>query len=151
MIYLLHFSKPICPTRTTQHYLGWTDDIDERLRKHRMGKGSRLCAVAIERGIKISLAEIIPGNRQVERQLKRQKNHRRLCPICMPKTPIKPRNNPACPNCGAIWHQKTGCDQCGLTPDDISFNPSNQQNSFWGKHDESEDIARQCEVEDYFS
>ena len=82
MIYLLHFSEPICATRTTQHYLGWTDDIDNRLRQHRKGKGSRLCSVAVERGIKIKLAELIPGDRITERQLKRHKNHRRLCPIC---------------------------------------------------------------------
>lgn len=82
MIYLLHFSKPINPSRPTQHYLGWTNDIDERLRKHRLGRGSRLCEVAAERGITIKLAELIPGDRTVERQLKRQKNHRRICPIC---------------------------------------------------------------------
>lgn len=82
MIYLLHFSQPICSTRTTQHYLGWTNDIDERLRKHRKGKGSRLCEVAVSRGVKIQLAEIIPGDRNLERRIKRQKNHRKICPIC---------------------------------------------------------------------
>lgn len=58
--------------------------------------------------------------------------------------------NPPCPNCKANWDVKTGCDRCGLTPDDIAFNPSNQQSSFWGMHNESEEIARLCEYEDYF-
>jgi hypothetical protein len=29
--YLLHFTRPISPAHTAQHYLGWADDLDERL------------------------------------------------------------------------------------------------------------------------
>lgn len=82
MVYLLHFSRPICPSRPTRHYIGWTSDLDERLRKHRKGKGSRLCQVARERGITFTLAEVWQGDRQLERQLKSFKNAPKLCPLC---------------------------------------------------------------------
>jgi predicted GIY-YIG superfamily endonuclease len=82
MVYLLHFSRPICPSRTTQHYSGWTNDLDERLREHRLGKGSRLCQVARERDITFSLAECWSGDRKLERRLKNYKNAPRFCPIC---------------------------------------------------------------------
>lgn len=82
MIYLLHFSRPVCPTRPTRHYLGWTNDLDQRIREHRQGKGARLTQVACERGITLTLAEVWQGDRKLERQLKRLKNSPRLCPIC---------------------------------------------------------------------
>ncbi|NJM59047.1 MAG: endonuclease [Oscillatoriales cyanobacterium RU_3_3] len=81
-VYLLHFSRPINPSRPAQHYLGWSSDLDERLRKHRKGTGSRLCAVALERGITFVLAEVWAGDRSLESRLKRQHNSRKFCPIC---------------------------------------------------------------------
>jgi predicted GIY-YIG superfamily endonuclease len=82
MVYLLHFSRPICPSRPTRHYIGWTTDLDERIREHRRGKGARLCQVARERGIGFRVAEVWLGDRQLERQLKNLKNSPKLCPIC---------------------------------------------------------------------
>jgi len=91
MVYLLHFSKPICPSRPARHYIGWTNDLDERIREHRRGKGSRLCQVALERGITFTLAEVWQGvypfgelrsNRRLERKLKNFKNAPRLCSLC---------------------------------------------------------------------
>lgn len=82
MIYLLHFRQPISARHTCQHYLGYTTDLDERIRDHRRGKGSRLCAVAREKEISFTVAEVLPGDRHTERQLKAQKNTRRYCPIC---------------------------------------------------------------------
>ncbi len=83
-VYLLHFSRPINPTRPARHYLGSTIDIDERLRQHRKGQGSRLCEVAKERGISFQLAELFidADYRQLERTFKRRRNHPKLCPIC---------------------------------------------------------------------
>jgi hypothetical protein len=78
-VYLLHFSRPINPSRPAQHYLGWAADLDERLWK---GKGSRFCAVARERGITFVLAEVLVGERSLEHQLKLQHNSPRFCPIC---------------------------------------------------------------------
>lgn len=81
-VYLLHFKKPINPSRPAQHYLGWTKELDERIRAHRRGKVSRFCQVAFERGINFKVAEVWIGDRSLERQLKQQKNSRRFCPIC---------------------------------------------------------------------
>jgi len=81
-VYLLHFSRPICPSRSTQHYIGWALDLDQRIRTHRHGKGSRLCQVARERGITFRVAEIWKGDRSLERRLKAYKNAPKLCPLC---------------------------------------------------------------------
>jgi predicted GIY-YIG superfamily endonuclease len=82
MIYLLHFSMPISDRHTTQHYLGYTSDLDTRIRDHRRGKGSRLCEVAKERGIGFTLVEVLEGDRNTERSIKASNNLKRYCPIC---------------------------------------------------------------------
>ena len=81
-VYILHFDKPISPDHTAQHYVGFTKDIDQRIRQHRKGKGSRFCAVAKERVIKFILAELLIGERDLEKAIKRQKNTKKFCPIC---------------------------------------------------------------------
>jgi predicted GIY-YIG superfamily endonuclease len=81
-IYLLHFDRPISAAHTTQHYLGYTTDLDQRLRAHRNGKGSRLCQVARQRGIHFRVAEVWVGDRDLERALKRLKNAPKRCPYC---------------------------------------------------------------------
>lgn len=81
-IYLLHFTQPISPRHTAQHYLGVADNLGQRLALHRAGQGARLCAVARERGIAFVLARTWPGDRRAERRLKNQKNAPRLCPLC---------------------------------------------------------------------
>ena len=81
--YLLHFERPIAPGRhTAQHYLGFTDDLPQRLADHRAGRGARLTEVAKERGIAFYVVGLWPGGRDVESALKRKHNGRRLCPIC---------------------------------------------------------------------
>lgn len=81
-VYLLHFHERINPDRPAQHYLGSTNDLDRRIWEHRQGVGARLCEVAKERGIGFTLAEVWVGGRRLERQLKRQKNGPKFCPIC---------------------------------------------------------------------
>lgn len=81
--YLLHFASPIAPGRhTCQHYLGFTDDLEQRLADHRAGRGARLTEVAKERGIAFYVVNLWPGGRDVEAALKRKHNGRLLCPIC---------------------------------------------------------------------
>lgn len=82
LVYLLHFHQPISPNHTTQHYLGFTTDLEERITDHAAGNGSRLCAVARERGIGFALVNCWEGDRTLERQLKRRKNAPRYCPYC---------------------------------------------------------------------
>lgn len=81
-VYLLHFKKRICPSHPAQHYLGYAFDLDERIREHSLAPRPRLTQVALERNIGFKVAEVWEGDRFLERRLKRQKNGRKLCPIC---------------------------------------------------------------------
>lgn len=83
MVYLLHFSRPISDKHTCQHYLGYTRSLRKRITEHKAGLGARLTQVALERGIEFEVVRIwTGGTRQLERQLKNQKNAPRLCPVC---------------------------------------------------------------------
>jgi predicted GIY-YIG superfamily endonuclease len=98
-VYVLHFDAPICPTRyyvdehgvghghTTQHYVGWSRNVAERIDAHRNGRGARLTQVARERGIGFTVVRVFEDVPQsFERELKRQKNTPRLCPTCAPES-----------------------------------------------------------------
>ena len=85
-VYLLHFRRRISPKHTCQHYMGSAEDLTERLGEHLAGRGSRLCQVAIERGIDWELARVWEApaaeGRKLEKKLKAQHNGKALCPIC---------------------------------------------------------------------
>lgn len=78
-VYLLHFAEPYYHAR---HYLGWSPRLMPRLLTHLTGRGSPLVAAAIGAGIAVRLARTWPGDRAVERALKRRKRHRAYCPLC---------------------------------------------------------------------
>ena len=81
IVYLLHFDRSY---RHARHYIGFTQNLDQRLADHHAGRGSPLIATAIADGIDFQLAAIWQGDRHDERRLHRQKNTRaRLCPICV--------------------------------------------------------------------
>lgn len=80
MIYLLHYDRPL---HHAQHYLGFTDDLDARTARHLNGFGGWLPAVFSELGISFTIARTWDGDRNLERKLKRRKNGRKLCPICL--------------------------------------------------------------------
>lgn len=70
---------------TASHYIGYAENIDERLEQHRKGNGSAFMTAVAKKGIRWDVARIWPGeNRDWERRLKNQKNAARLCPICNP-------------------------------------------------------------------
>jgi predicted GIY-YIG superfamily endonuclease len=85
-VYLLHFDKPY---RHAKHYVGYTalESLEERLERHRDGRGARLLAVCVENGIgfrpvrtwKFKSAE---AARQKERRLKTSGGASRYCPSC---------------------------------------------------------------------
>jgi predicted GIY-YIG superfamily endonuclease len=79
VIYLLHFHSPL---KHARHYLGSTDNLDERLAAHRKGQGARLMEVIAAAGIEFTLARTWEGGRTEERKLKRRKEGPRLCPLC---------------------------------------------------------------------
>lgn len=78
-IYLLCFSRRL---HHAGHYLGWTEQLDNRLEAHRNGEGSRLLAVIREHQISFTLVRTWSGTKTFERQLKKRKNSWKLCPNC---------------------------------------------------------------------
>jgi hypothetical protein len=80
-IYLIHFDRAY---QHATHYLGWTGvgKLEDRLAAHRAGRGARLMEVVKNAGIDWKLARTWQGDRNRERQLKRQGGKSRLCPIC---------------------------------------------------------------------
>lgn len=79
-VYLIHFS---CPYKHAQHYVGYAVDVEKRFAQHKSGRGARLLKVLIANGINFEIARVWPeGDRALERQIKRKRNARALCPIC---------------------------------------------------------------------
>ncbi len=92
--YLLHFDKPIADGHPCQHYLGWSENLVERLKAHKDGLGARLTQVAKERGIGWTLAAVWSGvTREFERKLKNRRNAPKMCPVCKAKQEAKDRRN----------------------------------------------------------
>lgn len=86
MVYLLHFDPPY---RHARHYIGYTQQLESRLERHEMGRGSPLVQAALAAGCTVTVARTWGAegvedvhDRSFERKLKRQKNAARLCPMC---------------------------------------------------------------------
>ena len=81
MIYILEFDQPINPARPARFYIGWAKDdatFTARLKHHMNGTGSAFCRAAAKRGIGFTVVAMMPGSREDERRLKRQKNTPRI-------------------------------------------------------------------------
>lgn len=78
-VYLLHFSKPF---KHAKHYLGFTFNLDKRLKDHGNGQGARLIEIILQNGLSFELVRTWEGDRNFERKLKKRKNSPALCPIC---------------------------------------------------------------------
>ena len=83
-VYLVHLDGglPMDARRTARHYVGWARNVDARLAHHRAGTGSKFLRVAGERGISFDVVRTWPGDRTLERRIKRRRNARRECPTC---------------------------------------------------------------------
>ena len=79
MVYMLHFTTPLSHAK---HYVGFTDNVPQRLNRHRSGHGSPLVKAVQENGSSFVLARLWDGDRKLERRIKDQKNSPRFCPIC---------------------------------------------------------------------
>ena len=84
MIYILRFSEPIGHQRGgpgyAQFYLGYCKESRwrQRLKDHLTGRGARITQAALEQGRRITVVMTFPGNRKLERRLKRWHSHRRV-------------------------------------------------------------------------
>ena len=83
-VYLLHFERPVYGT--SQHYVGFTTNLDQRLAMHKSGHGARLTSIARKKGIAWELAYVWEdGDKERERHLKKGGRARKLCKICFPR------------------------------------------------------------------
>lgn len=79
-VYILHFDRPYQHAR---HYVGYADDVEDRIWHHRNGTGARLMQVIRDAGIGFQIARIWEGaDRTFERRLKNCKHTDRYCPMC---------------------------------------------------------------------
>ena len=87
VVYLLHFDQPY---KHARHYVGWTEDLLDRLDQHAAGTGARLMAVIREAGIGFTLVRLCEGTRATERAIKNEGGSVRFCPACT----ARPWNGP---------------------------------------------------------
>jgi predicted GIY-YIG superfamily endonuclease len=92
-VYLLHYDRGLLNGRN-RHYLGMTDSKDpsKRITQHRRGTGSAFAREMRRQGIGFQVAAIWPDLMSSdEREIKRQKQSARFCPICRPgRTAVLP-------------------------------------------------------------
>lgn len=89
------------PLAHAGHYTGWATDVAHRLEMHAKGQVSKLLAAVAAKGIKWELASVVPGDRFLERQLKKHSAARR-CPICLTRevTPMEHKGD---------WRERAAC------------------------------------------
>ncbi len=93
------------PKGRAGHYLGWADDVAARMAEHRAGRGARILAACVERGIAFDVVRTWADvDRTFERRMKRQHNAWRLCPRC------------ACQRGGRARAAPSGAAACGGGP-----------------------------------
>lgn len=79
-VYLLHFARPY---HGKQHYLGFSTDVEKRLKAHKSGRGAPLLGAVTKRGIRWSVVR--KWQRKdgfFEQMLKRRFALKELCPVC---------------------------------------------------------------------
>ena len=82
-VYLIHFHNAY---KHARHYLGWAENLENRLAHHRKGTGARLMQVIGEAEIDWEVARTWDDcDRNAEAKLKRHKHNVRLCPLCNPE------------------------------------------------------------------
>ncbi len=80
MVYLLHYQFPLAHA---QHYLGNTSNLKKRIQRHRNGTSKAHLPMAFHKlGITFVVSKIWDGEFELEKRLKKQKNNRKLCPLC---------------------------------------------------------------------
>ncbi|MBV9204551.1 MAG: hypothetical protein JO037_03900 [Actinobacteria bacterium] len=95
VIYMLCFHRPY---KHARHYVGWTEDLLDRLDRHAKGNGARLVEVITQAGPGFTLVRVCEGTRATERAIKNAGGAVRYCPACTPR----PRNGHWSPMTGAF-------------------------------------------------
>ena len=86
-VYLIHFEERY---KHAGHYLGYSADLEGRIRAHRLSRGARLLQVVNEAGIGWEVARVWEdGGRDLEQALKALHNAPRLCPICQQQAVVE--------------------------------------------------------------
>jgi predicted GIY-YIG superfamily endonuclease len=107
VVYLLHFSLPY---HHTQHYIGFSTQLQKRLGHHFNGSGSPFVHAVSQSGRKVVVARIWPRARQeFERSLKNRKKAHVFCPICCDDAMTRGKSKRASPRYGIIpaWLSNT--------------------------------------------
>ena len=99
-VYLFHFNAPMGnlanPRAQAQHYLGFTDDLDTRIAKHLAGRGAKIVAAALSKGLIFELYHW-PACLATEKLVKRTKKTALYCPACCAAAHRKVRPLPTPP------------------------------------------------------
>lgn len=86
-VYLLCFSGKVA--NHAMHYIGASQDVAWRVKKHRAGNGGRLPQIAIQRGLTLHVTRVwyMPMGEAwlAEKRIKSWRNHKYLCPKCNPQ------------------------------------------------------------------
>ena len=84
-VYTLHFWPPYGDpdVQLAKHYTGWAEEgrLARRLTEHTLGRGARLTQVQREAGGTWIVADVQPGTRDREQQLK-ERGAARRCSVC---------------------------------------------------------------------
>lgn len=79
-VYLLHFERNY---KHAAHYLGFAENLENRIEDHAKGCGARLTQVIKKAGIGFQLVKTwVNQTRKFERALKNRRQARALCPAC---------------------------------------------------------------------
>jgi predicted GIY-YIG superfamily endonuclease len=92
-VYLLHFERPVYGQ--SQHYIGFTTNLAQRMASHKSGHGARLTSIAAKKGIHWEVGNVWEeGDKDLERLLKKRGPARKYCKICTPP----PEDDPGAQN-----------------------------------------------------
>jgi hypothetical protein len=87
-VYLLHFIDPAtgkpAKYKHAGHYVGWSENLDARVKAHMDGTGARLVEVITNAGLSFTVVRTWPGTRALVRRIKNRHNASRICPECSP-------------------------------------------------------------------
>lgn len=79
VVYLLHLNRKF---KHAQHYLGTTSNLNERIARHRAGRGSAMLRAAANAGIGFKLARKWPHSSFLTEQKLKAIPRKKLCPLC---------------------------------------------------------------------